>query len=250
MSLGLSGQNAASRAPFALALQAARGHIGAVPDLSTHAARRSALLDSLIADHAVLRLGWRNWAVVEPGRLYRSNHPLPWQLARAARRHGLRSVINLRADAARSGSDALGEWQAAALGLTHVYAPFESRGAPHRDRILRLAELFRTLPEPVLVHCKSGADRAGLVAGIWLLLQGRPVAEALDQLHWRFGHVSASRTGVLDAFFRDYAAFQAAHGPKPFLDWVREDYDEAGLRQRFRSRPWADRLVDGVLRRE
>ena len=102
----------------------------------------------------------------------------------------------------------------------------------------------------MLIHCKSGADRTGLVAGIWLLLQGRPVAAALDQLHWRFGHVAASRTGILDAFFQDYAAFQARHGPKPFLHWVREDYDEAGLRARFRSRAWADRLVDGVLRRE
>ena len=221
-----------------------------VPDLSTPAARRGALLSSLIADHAVLRLGWRNWAVVEPGRLYRSNHPLPWQLARAARRHALRSVINLRGEAQGKGSDALGRWQAGALGLNHVYAAFESRGAPHKDRILRLAELFRTLPEPILVHCKSGADRAGLVAGIWLLLQGRPVSAALDQLHWRFLHVAASRTGVLDAFFHAYAAFQAQHGPKPFLDWVREDYDEVALRTRFRSQPWANRLVDGVLRRE
>jgi hypothetical protein len=69
-------------------------------------------------------------------------------------------------------------------------------------------------------------------------------------LHWRFGHVAASRTGILDAFFRDYAAFQQARGPKPFLDWLRQDYDEEALRARFRSQPWADRLVDGVLRRE
>jgi protein tyrosine phosphatase (PTP) superfamily phosphohydrolase (DUF442 family) len=188
--------------------------------------------------------------VVEPGRLYRSNHPLPWQLAQAHRRYGLRSVLNLRVHAARNGSDRLGEWQAASLGLRHAYAPFESRGAPHRDRILALRALFSELPEPVLIHCKSGADRAGLVAGTWLLLQGRPVAAALDQLHWRFGHVRAGPTGILDAFFLAYAAFAARHGAKPFLDWVREDYDEAALRAGFRSRAWADRLVDGVLRRE
>ena len=34
------------------------------------------------------------------------------------------------------------------------------------------------------------------------------------------------------------------------LDWLREDYDEAALRQSFTSRPWADRIVDGLLRRE
>jgi protein tyrosine/serine phosphatase len=208
-----------------------------------------AWLNSLFVDHALLRLGWRNWGVVESGRLYRSNHPLPWQLREAARRFGLRSVVNLRGHRQDCGSDQLGRAAAAALGLTHVDAPFESRGAPHRDRILRLAEIFRSLPEPVLVHCKSGADRTGLAAGIWLLLQGRPPEAALAQLSLRHGHVRQSRTGILDAFFRLYAEARAA-GPKPFLDWVRDEYDEVTLRRSFQSRPWADRLVDGVLRRE
>jgi protein tyrosine/serine phosphatase len=208
-----------------------------------------AWLNSLFVDHALLRLGWRNWGVVESGRLYRSNHPLPWQLREATRRFGLRSVVNLRGHRQECGSDQLGRAAAAALGLSHVDAPFESRGAPHRDRILRLAEIFRSLPEPVLIHCKSGADRTGLAAGIWLLLQGRPPEAALAQLSLRHGHVRQSRTGILDAFFQLYAAARAA-GPKPFLDWVRDEYDEAALRRSFQSRPWADRLVDGVLRRE
>ena len=221
-----------------------------VQDLTTPAGRRAAWLNSLFVDHAVLRLGWRNWGTVAPGRLYRSNHPSPWQMRRAARAAGIRTVINLRGHRESCGSDALGRAVAAELGLRHVDAPLESRGAPHRDRILRLAGLFAELPEPVLIHCKSGADRTGLAAGLWLMLQGRPVEEAMRQLSWRFGHVSASRTGILDAFFRDYARFTREHGPKPFLDWVRDDYDEAGLRARFRSQAWADRLVDGILRRE
>lgn len=219
-------------------------------DLSSPAGRQRAWLNSLLVDHAVLRISWRNWSAVEAGRLYRSNHPLPWQLAAAQRRFGLRAVINLRGHRQDCGSDALGRARAGALGLIHADAPFESRGAPHKDRILRLAGLFAEVPEPLLIHCKSGADRTGLVAGIWLLLQGRPVAAALDQLHWRFGHVAASRTGILDAFFRAFASFQGARGAKPFLDWLREDYDEAALREGFRSKAWADRLVDGVLRRE
>lgn len=224
-------------------------HIGAV-DLSSPAGRQRAWLNSLLVDHAILRISWRNWGEVSRGRLYRSNHPLPWQLAAAQRRFGLKSVLNLRGHRQDCGSDALGRARAGELGLIHADAPFESRGAPHKDRILRLVDLLPTLPEPLLIHCKSGADRTGLIAGIWLILNGHSVAEALGQLHWRFGHIAASRTGILDAFFQDYAAHQAAHGPKPFLDWLREDYDEADLRARFRSKPWADRLVDGVLKRE
>ncbi|MFC3126929.1 tyrosine-protein phosphatase [Pseudoroseomonas globiformis] len=219
-------------------------------DLSTTAGRRAAWINSLFVDHAVLRLGWRNWGVVEAGRLYRSNHPSPWQFRRAVQGVGIRSVINLRGHREKCGSDALGRAVAQELGLEHVDAPLESRGAPHKDRILRLAGIFRDLPEPVLIHCKSGADRTGLAAGLWLMLQHRPVEEAMRQLSWRHGHVSASKTGILDAFFREYARFTRAHGPKPFLDWVRDDYDEDALRSQFRSRAWADRLVDGILRRE
>jgi protein tyrosine/serine phosphatase len=208
-----------------------------------------AWLNSLFIDHAVLRLGWRNWAAVEEGRLYRSNHPLPWQLRQAARRSGLRTVINLRGERADCGSDRLGRAAAAALGLAHVDAPFESRGAPHRDRVLRLAEIYRAMEEPALIHCKSGADRTGLAAGVWLLLQGRPPEAALAQLSLRHGHVRQGRTGILDAFFLLYAE-AVRRGPKPFLDWVRDDYDEAALRRDFRARPWADLLVDRVLRRE
>jgi protein tyrosine/serine phosphatase len=224
----------------------------AIPPImaSAHAQRpisgRAAWLNSLFVDHALLRLGWRNWGVVESGRLYRSNHPLPWQLREAVHRHGLRTVINLRGYRQDCGSDVLGRREAAMLGLAYIDAPFESRGAPHKDRILRLAGIYRDMAEPALLHCKSGADRAGLAAGLWLLLQGRPVEQAQAQLSLRYGHIRQGKTGVLDAFFELYA--QAA--PKPFLDWLKEDYDEEGLRRRFRSKPWADALVDKVLRRE
>jgi protein tyrosine/serine phosphatase len=212
--------------------------------------RRRFWLNSLFVDHSALRFGWRNWAAVERGRLYRSNHPLPWQLRHAVRRFGLRTVINLRGERADCGSDRLGRAEAAALGLVHVDAPFESRGAPHRDRILRLAEIYRTMDEPALIHCKSGADRTGLAAGIWLLLGGHPPEAALAQLSLRFGHVRQGRTGILDAFFLLYAEAAAGRDPKPFLDWVRDDYDEAALRESFQARPWADLVVDRVLRRE
>jgi len=221
----------------------------AEPEAAAGLPRRRAWINSLFVDHAALRLGWRNWAAVEEGRLYRSNHPLPWQLRQATRRFGLRTVINLRGERALCGSDRLGRAEAAALGLAHVDAPFESRGAPHRDRVLRLAEIYRAMAEPALIHCKSGADRTGLAAGIWLLLQGRPPEAALAQLSLRFGHVRQGRTGILDAFFRLYAEARRRR-PTLFLDWVRDEYDEEALRRMFRARPLADVIVDRVLRRE
>jgi protein tyrosine phosphatase (PTP) superfamily phosphohydrolase (DUF442 family) len=203
-------------------------------------------LNALFVDHAVFRLVWRNWGVVEPGRLYRSNHPLPWQIRRAIRRHGIRTIVNLRGHRQDCGADALSRAEAARLGITLIDAPFESRGAPHVDRIERFAAMLPDLREPILIHCKSGADRTGLIAAVWLLLQGRTPAEAARQLSIRYGHFAAARTGILDAF----VALYARAWPKPFLQWLREDYDEAKLKRDFRSRKWADAITDGLLRRE
>ena len=215
--------------------------------LDTPSGRVRAWADALFADHAVLRLAWRNRGVVEAGRLYRSNQPLPFQLALEARR-GLRTVLNLRGRR-DCGSDVLAREACARLGLTMIDAPFESRGAPHRDRILRLAGLFETIAYPALIHCKSGADRAGLVAAVYLLLRGRPVAEAKRQLSWRHGHVAAGKTGILDAFLDRYAAAQAESGIG-FLDWVRGPYDEQALREDFHAGRFGTFITDRLLRRE
>jgi protein tyrosine/serine phosphatase len=205
-------------------------------------------LNSLFVDHAVLRIAWRNWGVVESGRLYRSNHPLPWQLEQAARRHGIASVLNLRGHRAKCGSDALSRAAAPALGLVHADQPLESRGAPHKDRLQRLIHLYRTLPEPILIHCKSGADRAGLAAGVWRLLQGHGATRAARELTLRHGHFAAAKTGILDAFFAAYAEAEAQG--RGFEDWLNHDYDEMALRAAFKPQPVATWFTDKVLRRE
>ncbi len=216
-------------------------------DITSPHRRWAAWADSFFVDHAFFRLAWHNFAAVAEGRLYRANHPTPAFLARMTRRYGIRTIINLRGPRA-CGSDALTREAAHRLGLTHIYAPFESRGAPHRDRILNLAEIFAGMREPALIHCKSGADRAGLAAGLFILLTGGTSRAALAQLSWRFLHIRASATGILDAFFEMYAS--EAEGKKPFLDWVRDDYHEERLRAAFHPSRAASLLNDRVLARE
>ena len=207
----------------------------------------AAWMNSLWVDHAVLRTVWRNFAVVVPGQWYRASHPLPWRIGGWVRRIGLRTIVNLRGPR-ECGSDALSRATAARLGVNHVYMPFESRGAPHRDRILRFHEIWRTVETPVLMHCKSGADRAGLASGLVLMFGGGTAADALGQLSLRFGHVRRAPPGILDAFFLRYQA--EAEGRLPFLDWVRDEYDEEALRRDFRAHGLASFLNDQVLRRE
>ncbi len=203
--------------------------------------------DSLLVDHAAFRVFWDNLAEVVPGRLYRSNHPTPGRLASLTRRLGLKTLVNLRGHR-QCGSDALSRRAAARLGLDHIDMAFESRGAPHRDRILRFAGLYATLQTPALMHCKSGADRAGLASGLAILFEGGTAAQALAQLSWRFGHFSRSRTGILDAFFRLYQT--TAEGRLGFIDWVTTEYDEVALRRSFQAGAAASFVNDAILRRE
>ncbi len=215
--------------------------------MDTPAHRRKAWLDSLLVDHAVFRAVWTNLAPVIPGKLYRSNHPTPGHLAAATQKLGLKTLINLRGHR-QCGSDALSREAAARLGLNHIDMAFESRGAPHRDRILRFAGIYASLETPALMHCKSGADRAGLASGLAIMFEGGTAAQALEHLSWRFGHWSRSRTGILDAFFVRYAA--DAEGRLPFLDWLRTEYNEAALRRDFVAGGLSSFLNDRVLRRE
>ena len=216
-------------------------------DLATRRGRALAWLDALLVDHAIFRLAWSNFAAVAPARLYRCNHPTPARLAALTRRYGVQTLINLRGRT-NNGSDALSRDMAARLGLDFIDMAFESRGAPHRDRILRLHDIYRSMREPALIHCKSGADRAGLAAGLFVLFEGGTAAAALRQLSLRFGHLRSSRTGILDAFFLHFA--REAEGRKSFLDWVREDYDEAALRRDFHANGLTSFVNDWVLAHE
>ncbi len=209
--------------------------------------RALAWADSMLVDHGVFRLVWSNFAAVLPGRLYRSNHPTPRRLARLARRHGIRTLVNLRGPCG-NGSDALSRAAAQRLGLAFVDAPLSSGRAPRRAEVLALVEALRNAAEPILVHCKSGADRAGFAAALFLLLDGRTSDEALRQLSLRHGHWHRSRAGVLDAFLLAYA--REAEGRTTFLDWLRESYDAAALGAAFRPRHFADFVTHRLLRRE
>ena len=210
-------------------------------DLSTPKGRAIAWADSLLVDHAVFRLLHGNLGTVIPGKLYRCNHPTPMRVRRLARTLGLKTIINLRG-ATGTGSYHLSRDAALKLGIAYHDLSLESRGAPHRDRILRLHDIYRALPGPGLLHCKSGADRAGLAAGLCVLFEGGTAAQALRQLSLRFGHIKQARTGILDAFFLRYQ--KDGEGRKPFLRWLTEDYDREALRRDFRANGLAS-FVDG-----
>ncbi|MDE2148753.1 MAG: protein tyrosine phosphatase [Gammaproteobacteria bacterium] len=227
-------------------------HPALLPPARTPRGRRTPLrtwMAALLLDHALLRTFFNTRVRISPG-VYRSSHPLPYQL-RSAQRAGIRSVLNLRGVEAHVAANRL-EWDyCRRAGLRVVHFPLGSRQAPYRDEVLALIALFERLERPLLLHCKSGADRAGFASTVFLLTQtGTPLEAALRQLSfWRHGHIRQARTGVFDRFFDTYRAHRDAHG-STFAGWVRDVYDREQLIAMFRANYWADHVVDRILHRE
>jgi len=210
-------------------------------------ARRRAMADMLFLDHGVFRTFFNTRTRISD-EMWRSSQPLPYQVNGAAKL-GIRTIVNLRGPSDNSFYRFEEEFCQRA-GLTLVNFVVYSREAPKAATVLAAKELFETLQYPALMHCKSGADRAGLMGALYLIFRkGLPVAEAKRQLSLRYGHVAQAKTGILDYFLQAYLDHDAKT-PMPFLDWVTNIYDRAALTASFRAQWWASILTDKILRRE
>ncbi len=211
------------------------------------AARRRAWKGLMWEDHGFLRVGWTNFHWIEPGKMARANQPSPKQIARYAAQ-GFKTIVNLRGESG-AGHYLLEREACQAAGLNLVTFQVRSRDMPSKEQLTGAKALFDEIAYPALMHCKSGADRAGIMSALYVMLHlERPAREAMAQLSRKYGHFREGKTGILDFFFETYLA--ATNGEQPLLDWVREDYDPAATKQKFMSQWWANILVDKILRRE
>lgn len=204
-------------------------------------------LSMLFVDHGIFRLLYVNRHKLSD-QAWRSAQPAPHNL-RGFAKAGVRTVVNLRGTR-HCGSFLLERRTCERLGLKLVNYQMRSRAAPTREELRGARRILEEVEYPILIHCKSGADRAGIMCVLYRHLhEGAPIEEAKKELSLRFGHIRQAHTGVLDYFFERYLADNAVR-PMPFFEWVETVYDQAEVQRSFHSRGWANRLVDGILRRE
>jgi protein tyrosine phosphatase (PTP) superfamily phosphohydrolase (DUF442 family) len=153
--------------------------------------------------------GVKNFTQVSPF-LWRSAQPTA-EGFRQLRQMGLRTVVNLRNVA--SDRKAL-----AGTGLGYVHIHFATWHAEDEDTVRFLRVVTDPERQPVLVHCRRGADRTGMMVAIYrVYAQGWTQEEALAELP-RFGYSPVWSN--LKRFFRrlDFAGLrrkvEAAPAPK------------------------------------
>lgn len=184
-------------------------------------------------DHGLLRERWTNQAEIAAGVL-RSNHPSPERLAILAQA-GLKSVLSLRG-LKPTAHFHLETKACRDLGLTFLSVGLSDKRAPTVAHFEALMETFSRIERPFLIHCKAGADRAGLASAIYLMeFEGHSFDQARSMLSRRYGHIRWSKAGILDEVLDAYGR-RLASGPVRFLKWAQTDYDPDAISAGFRMR--------------
>ncbi|MGY3437995.1 MULTISPECIES: tyrosine-protein phosphatase [unclassified Marinovum] len=195
-------------------------------DITTPKGRFMGAVHSHVVDHAFLRILWTNFFEIAPG-VYRSNHPSPRRLARY-KALGIKTVVTLRGEE-KFAHFKFEKEACEALGLEFRVTKLWARNATKRERLISVLDTFRDIEKPFVFHCKSGADRAGVVAAMYLMVfEGVPVEEARAQLGMKYLHMKWTKTGVQDYILDVYEARKNAD-PIDFETWLRTEYRAARL---------------------
>lgn len=179
-----------------------------------------------------------NRHAVIPGKVYRCAQPTGDDLRQQVRALGIRTVLNLR------GTTPWDPWYRDEAGTTHALnvsqedVTLSAQALPPPAELRRVVEVLDRTEYPVLVHCKQGADRTGLVSAVALLLYtDATLAEAKRQLWPLYGHWPVGRTVAMDRFFDLYAGWLAArgegHSRERFRHWVLAEYTPGGARSKL-----------------
>lgn len=148
------------------------------------------LLTSLILYASVFRPS-RNFHVVIPGTLYRSAQLLPSEIESVESKYHIRTIINLR------GANAGAWWfkqekaMAQQLDIKLINVSLNAQQVPPRPELLKYLSAIQTAPRPILLHCRSGADRTSEAAAMYLMVIDHvSKREAIKQLGIKYLHLN------------------------------------------------------------
>jgi hypothetical protein len=185
--------------------------------------------------HAGYVLGGGNFRTVLPGAVYRSGQLSEPTLERYLRRHGIRTVVNLR------GCCPPAPWYqgeasvTCRLDIAQEDIALSATRLPSTVGVRHLLDVIDHAEYPLLFHCHQGADRTGLASVMTVLVRtDATLAEARRHLGLSSGHLAVGKTAHIDRFYDLYEAWLnesvATHSPDMFRDWVRHHYRGAESR--------------------
>ena len=133
-------------------------------DLNNPVDRKQAYRELTWGDHGFLRLRFHNRHHIG-GQMYRENQPSPKRIAELAEM-GTKTIVNLRGDSPK-GYYLLEVEACKAHGITLVNHRMYSRDVHTVEAIKGDRDRFEIIEYPAVMHCKSGADRTGIMGVLY-----------------------------------------------------------------------------------
>ena len=211
--------------------------------------RIKAHLSAWLIDHEILRVFYRNFSKLS-SNAFRSNHPSPRFIYKLQKRHEIKTIISMRR-ADQTGQYLLEKEACEQLGINLINHPMSSRSFPDALKVLEAKKILENAEYPILIHCKSGADRAGMMSVFYKhFILKQPISEALSELSMRYGHFRWADTGKLDVFFESFLSYEKLNPQVSFETWLTTVYDKDALNAQFKADGWANIVVNKILHRE
>ena len=146
-----------------------------------------------------------NFHMVKRRVFYRSGQLDKDELLLYIKKYGIKSILNLR------GKKPEAEWYKEEIKISNSLKikHFDFGISPtHKVTIGKIRDIMNIIkkaPKPILVHCKAGADRTGLISAIWVYANTHDAKEAYRQLSIKYLHLPyIGKTDAMDKSFWNY----------------------------------------------
>ncbi len=188
---------------------------------------------SLLLCFGALLGGCYNLHQVGEDGIYRSSQPLEEDLTAWIRTYGIKTVLKL------NGGNPGEFWfeqtnkLAEERRVTVVVVPMSATRFPSQEQLLKVWDVLETADRPILIHCREGADRTGLVSGISVLHRGGTPEEAMEQLAFvPYWHSGLFDTAAMGNTIELYSPWYPELG---FREWASEHYRQLASVDEFQS---------------
>jgi protein tyrosine/serine phosphatase len=222
-------------------------------DVSTTRGRILAWLHAFFVEHNFVNIFRRNFHKLSD-KAYRSSQPTMYQLRGIVRKYGIRTVVNLKGENRNSGYFLLERQACKKLGVAMVNHTIYSRKMPDRNTIKKARSMLEGVDYPILLHCKAGADRVGIISTLYqYFMENLSMEASIRELRfWPYGHIRYAKAGKMDFFFDEFIKYKNTHPDQKIEleEWSENIMDKEDLEKRFVKHPWADILYDYILKRQ
>ena len=180
-----------------------------------------------------------NFHTVLPNKAFRSAQLSAEVLAKKINEHQIATVVNLR------GPNPEEDWYieekkvVETLKVKHIDIKLASRDLNRVNRIKKIIDIYQNQAQPILFHCKGGADRAGIASIVILLLEGKLSLDEIEkQVSWYYLVLKSDSTGklFLDNYQHWLNSNKTKHTPDVFIYWVDNYYLDSNNNRLYRIR--------------